>query len=168
VGTMSWAEEEMRGVNLGDARLNRRAGQILEAMGRRPNRSLPAACGGRAEMHAAYRFFDNDRVNFEEVLRPHQEQTQLRMANRPEVLLPQDTTEFDLTWPELVVAGAGELDRSRRGFLLHLMHAFSPDGTPLGSVNAEILNRPSVSTAPPDPRRRRNKQTPIEQKESVR
>jgi len=45
--------------------------------------------------------------------------------------LPQDTTEFDRTWPELVVAGAGEWDRSRRGFLLHRMHAFSPDGTPL-------------------------------------
>lgn len=145
--TMSWAEEEMQGVDLGDERLNRRASKILDAMGRPPE---PESAGGRqAEMHAAYRFFDHDWVSFEEVLRPHLEQTRLRMADQLEILLPQDTTEVDLTWPELVVAGAGELDQSRRGLLLHLMHAFCPDGTPRGSVRAEIRNRPSVSRPGP-------------------
>lgn len=166
--TLSWAEEEMQAADFGDVRLNRRASQVLDAMGNRPNLSIPAACGGRAEMHAAYRFFDNDKVTFEKVLKPHLEQTRLRMATQAEVLVPQDTSEVDLSWPELVVAGAGFLDPARRGVLLHLMHAFCPDGTPLGTVHAEILNRPAVSTLPPEQKRRRNKQIPIEQKESRR
>ena len=61
--------------------------------------------------------------------------TRERIAAQPVALLVQDTSEIDVTRPEQQVAGAGPLDGdSRRGALLHLMHAFTPDGTPLGSV----------------------------------
>ena len=40
-------------------------------LGSRPNLSIPAACGGRAEIKAAYRFFDNDKATFEKVIEPH-------------------------------------------------------------------------------------------------
>ena len=63
------------------------------------------------------------------------------MAEQKVVLLVQDTTEIDLTRPEQEVAGAGELDGSRRGVLLHEMQAFTTEGTPLGTVWAEVLNR---------------------------
>src|SRR5665213_936550 len=35
------------------------------------------------------------------------------------------------------VIGAGELDGSRRGVLLHLMEAFTADGTPLGVLQTQ-------------------------------
>jgi len=165
-----WAQQEMASADFGDERLDARAVMVLTAMGEHPNLSIPAACRGHAEMQAAYRFFDNDKVTFQQVLAPHVERTLQRMAEQPVVLLVQDTSELDLTRPgEQQVAGVGELDRSRRGFLLHEMHAFTPQGTPLGTVWAEQINRvEGVSHAPASQKRQRRKQMPIEQKESLR
>jgi len=66
-----WASQEMASVDLGDERLDARAVTVLSALGSRPTVSIPAACGGRAEMQAAYRFFDNDKVTFDKVLQHH-------------------------------------------------------------------------------------------------
>jgi hypothetical protein len=176
----AWAEQEFECMDLGDERLNARATTLLEALGNRPHLSIPAACGGRAEMQAAYRFFDNDKTTFQKVLAPHVQRTLQRMAEHPVALLVQDTSEIDLTRPEQDVAGVGELDGScRRGLLLHVMHAFTPDGTPLGTAWAQCLNRsdavPGQSQAKESQakesqaqRRSRLKQTPIERKESMR
>jgi hypothetical protein len=91
------------------------------------------------------------------------------MAVQEVVLLVQDTTEIDLTRPEQPVEGAGELDGARRGFLLHEIQAFVPDGTPLGTVRAEVLNRTEgVSQASAAEKSQQRKQTPIEEKESFR
>lgn len=115
-----WAQEELASVDLGDGRLDARAAVLLSALGNRPNLSIPAACGGRAEMQAAYRFFDNGKVSFEKVLAPHADRTLQRRAGQPVVLRVQDTTEIDLARPQQQVGGAGKLDGgSRRGVLLH-------------------------------------------------
>ena len=63
-----WATEETGTVDLGDERSDARMAILLSALGSRPNLSIPAACGGKAEMAAAYRFFDNDKVTFDKVL----------------------------------------------------------------------------------------------------
>jgi hypothetical protein len=165
----AWAREEMASADLGDERLDARAVLLLSALGSRPNLSIPAACGGRAEMKAAYRFFDNDKVTFAKVLEPHIQRSQERVAGQPVALLVQDTSEINLTRPEQEVQGAGDLDGSRRGFLLHEMQAFTPEGTPLGSVWAEIVNRTQgVSHAPAAEKQAQRKQLPIEEKESLR
>jgi hypothetical protein len=164
-----WAKEESAGAHFGDERLDDRMAILLSELGNRPVLSIPAACGGRAEMKAAYRFFDNDKVTFEKVIEPHIAQTKERMAAQDTVLLVQDTTEADVTRPEQQVEGAGELDGARRGVLLHPMHAFAPDGIPLGTVWAEVLNRTDgVSHASASEKSRERKQTPIEEKESLR
>jgi hypothetical protein len=165
----AWAEEEVAQADLGDERLDERLVSLLSDLGSRPNLSIPAACGGRAEMKAAYRFFDNDKVTFDNVVEPHVVRTKERMSAYAVVLLVQDTTEVDLTRPEQEVTGAGELDGARRGFLLHEMQAFTPDGTPLGTVWAEVVNRTEgVSHASAAAKRLERKQAPIEEKESMR
>jgi hypothetical protein len=164
-----WATEEMATADFGDERLDARATLVLSALGQRPNLSLPAACGGHAETQAAYRFFDNDKVTFEKTLAPHIERSRERVAVQPVALLVQDTSEIDLTRPEQEVAGAGDLDGSRRGVLLHEMQAFTPEGIPLGTVWAEILNRTQgVSHASAAEKRQQCKELPIEAKESFR
>jgi hypothetical protein len=135
-----WAQEEVALADLGDERLDKRLTTLLSDLSSRPFLSIPAACGGRAEMKAAYRFFDNERATFEKVIEPHIQRTKERIAAQKIVLLVQDTTEIDLTRPEQEVEGAGELDGVRRGFLLHDTQAFTPDGTPLGTAWAETLN----------------------------
>jgi hypothetical protein len=165
----SWAKEESARANFGDERLDNRMAILLSELGNRPILSIPAACRGRAETKAAYRFFDNDKSTFEKVIEPHIFQTKQRMAAQELVLLVQDTTEVDLTRPEQAVEGAGELDGVRRGVLLHEIQALVPDGTPLGTVWAEILNRAEgISHAPEAEKSRQRKQTPIEEKESFR
>jgi hypothetical protein len=121
-----WVVDEMKTAKLGDKRLNARLAQVLSQLAARPTASIPAACGGRAEMVAAYRFCKNESTSFDNVLQPHTDATRQRMAAQPVVLLAQDTSEVDVTRPEQQVTGAGPLDgNSRRGALLHLMHAFT-------------------------------------------
>lgn len=164
-----WVVGEMQSVDLKDKRLDDRLREVLAQLAARPTASIPAACGGRAEMEAAYRLFANDNVTFDNVLHSHQEATHRRIAAQPVVVLAQDTTEVDLTRPEQQVHGAGPLTKGGRlGALLHLLHAFTPDGTPLGTVHAAAWAR-----APAPPRRQslthaQRLATPLEEKESYR
>jgi hypothetical protein len=164
----AWALEEMSITDFGDERLDARVKTLVSALGSRPNLSIPAACKGRAEMVAAYRFFDNDKVTFDKVLEPHIARTRERMAAEKVVLMVQDTTEVDVTRPEQEVKGAGILDGPRRGFFLHEMQAFTPAGIPLGTIWAEVGNRTEVSHAPEAEKFHRRQHTPIEEKESMR
>jgi hypothetical protein len=165
-----WTSEEMQTADLGDQRLNKRLNRILSAFGERPTASIPAACGGKRETDAAYEFFDNPKVTFEKVLQPHVDATRQRIAAQEVALLVQDTTELELTRPEQQVAGAGPMDSaSRRGAYLHLMEAFTPDGTPLGAAWAEAWTRDGeYFSKPPQEKRKRRKALPIEEKESFR
>jgi Transposase DNA-binding/Transposase Tn5 dimerisation domain len=164
-----WVIEEMKRVDLGDARLNARLFKLLDEFGSRPTASIPAACGGYAEMAAAYRFCDNEKVTFSKVLQPHIEATRVRVAANPVVLMVQDTTEIDVTRPMQQVKGAGPLDGdSRRGALLHVLHAFTPDATPLGTVGAEVLIRDDDKPLNRTKSRGERQKIPIEEKESHR
>lgn len=163
----AWAMEEMRTVDLKDARLNTRLREVLTSLGQRPTASIPAACGGHAEMTAAYRLFDNEKVTFEGVLRPHAQETRVRISAQKTVLLVQDTTEIDLTRPTQQVQGAGPLGDARLGLFLHPLLAFTPDGTPLGAVDASHWVRepgPGLSGLS----RSQRAAIPIEEKESHR
>ena len=52
-----WSIEETAEADLGDARLNKRLGNLLDILGTNPNKTIPAACNGWSETLAAYRFF---------------------------------------------------------------------------------------------------------------
>jgi hypothetical protein len=160
----------MTGVHLHDQRLNRRLQRILSDLAEQPTASIPAACGGKAETEAAYRFFDNEKALPQDILAPHYQKTVQRIAAQTIAILVPDTTEVDLTRPQQQVVGAGPLDDgSRRGALVHALEAFSEDGTPLGAVGSEMWTRdepPPEATAKaagPD-----HHQIPIEEKESYR
>jgi hypothetical protein len=164
-----WVIDEMKTVDLKDKRLNSRLGEVLSQLGRHPTASIPAACGGYAEMTAAYRLFDNDKVDFQTVLQPHIDATRRRIAEQPVVVMSQDTTEIDVTRPEQQVEGAGPLDAGpRRGVFLHPMHAFTPDGTPLGTLHAHVWARDDEPPSSSSERSAQRNYTPIEEKESQR
>jgi hypothetical protein len=164
-----WVVEEMEGVDLDDRRLDKRLQIVLSQLAERPAASIPAACGGWAEMTAAYRFFDNEKATFDGIIQPHIESSRKRIAAQPVAIFVQDTSEIDLTRPEQPVVGAGPLDgASRRGAFLHPLHAFTPDGTPLGSVLATVWSRPEEEADTATPSRAERAATPIEEKESRR
>lgn len=164
----AWVVDEMKTSDLKDKRLNLRLEEVLSQLAGHPMASIPAACGGHAEMTAAYRLFDNEKAAFEHVLQAHQDATRQRMGCHPVVLAVQDTSELDLTRPEQSVEGAGPLDGGpRRGALLHVSHLFTPDGTPLGTLHAQPWVR-AEGTICASLSRAERAAIPIEEKESYR
>src|SRR5689334_9898544 len=108
-----WVTNETKTANLGDARLNRRLGNVLEMLGRQPTKSIPVASKGWHETKAAYRFFDYPQVTEETVLQPHIDATIERMRSEPIILLPQDTTELDYS-DKPQTQGLGKLSYTKR------------------------------------------------------
>lgn len=131
-----WAAREMQTVELGDKRRNEGLTRLLSSMAAMPSKSIPAAVnGGHNETTAANRLFDNDALDFVNILQPHIDATYKRVAEQDVVVLAQDTTELDLTRPKQQVEGAGPLDgQSRFGEFLHPLVAFTAGGTPLGTL----------------------------------
>jgi hypothetical protein len=89
---IKWADEETKTANLGDVRLNRRLGNVLDMLSRRPKESIPATLKSWNETKSAYRFFDHPDVTEQTVLQPHIDASIERMRQEPVILLPQDTT----------------------------------------------------------------------------
>jgi len=133
-------EGELAAIDLGDKRLNQRAQRVLRSFWEDPQASVNAASHGWAETQAAYRFFDNARVQPEQLLAPHQAATLERIKQHRVVLLAQDTTELDYSAPR--PAGAGPLTSEQRvGFLDHSQVAFTPEGLCLGVVDVKFWAR---------------------------
>ncbi len=159
---MSALAEELAAIDLGDARLNRRARCTLEKLGAHPMESIPTACGGWAETLAAYRLFDHPQVTAQAVLEPHYACTEQRMRAHPRVLCIQDTTEGDYTGKN-DIAGLGPLNyETRRGLYLHPTLAVTPERVPLGLLDLWSWSREAGSLGKDQGRR------PIEEKESLR
>ena len=66
-----WLDEELAGCRLGDGRLDRRLRQLVESMDAGFGESIPLVCQDWASTKAAYRFFFNERVREEQILRGH-------------------------------------------------------------------------------------------------
>lgn len=161
---------EVQGCDFGDKRLDRRFGRIVEELGSHPNLSIPAATESRAEMEAAYRFFDNKKVSPQRILQAHFRATRERISQTEFTLLVQDTTENDLTRPNQQVQGAGPMDsETRRGSFLHPLHAFTLEALPLGTVWLKTWTRDKIKKdLTSQEKHKQRKQTPIEEKESIR
>lgn len=170
VGVTTTLRDEVCGAEFGDQRLNRRLGTMIDSLGASPNLSIPAATDRRAEMEAAYRFFDNDKVTPQKILQPHVDATLERIAQRDVVLLVQDTTELDLTRPTQQVEGAGPMDSEvRRGAFWHPLMAFDTCGLPLGTVWQKAWARETIECSLTAAQKNQKRQkTPIEEKESLR
>jgi len=159
-----WVSAEMRTCDLGDARLNRRLGQLLQQTSDPVGESLPTACGGLSETIAAYRFFDHRRATAAAVLAPHAAATTERLGREPVGLLVQDTTELDFTGKD-AITGLGPLNwPARRGLLCHLTLAVTPERRCLGVAAALMWARADGTGRVHRPRKQRT----LSDKESQR
>lgn len=162
-------KDEVRGAVFGDERLTKRLGKVIEELGAKPTMSVPAATHGRAEMEAAYRFFDNDKVSPDKILEPHLDATRERISQADVALLVQDTTDLDLTRPKQQVKGAGPLEyETRRGLFFHPLLAFNAHGVPLGVAWQKSWAREKLKKLTRNEKDRWLRKTPIEEKESYR
>jgi hypothetical protein len=160
-----WCARELETLDLGDARLNRRAVAILEARFAQPEASFFGSFRQWAQAKGAYSLIEQERaeVSFAGLLAAHREATLARMAAETVVLLPQDTTTLNYTGLK-ETTGLGPLGEDKgRGLWLHSLMAFREDGVSLGVVHAQCWARPEEKTE----ERGRNAKS-IDEKESAR
>lgn len=139
-GMLDQIQDELNGLDLGDHRLDSRCKDLLFTLYSDPMASINAACQGKNETQAAYRFFDNDFVDPAAILAPHQAATAERIKQHSVVLFAQDTTEYDFS--SHPPAGSGPLNSAKhRGYLDHTQLALTPEGLCLGVVSADIWAR---------------------------
>ena len=173
-------DEELSGCRLGDGRLDSRLRQLVEQMEAGFGESIPLACQDWANTKAAYRFFSNDRVSEEDILRGHFDATRRRFAaSDGPILILHDTTE--LSWrrrrPEAegfttkVSSGKDKFGRDRLhtvcGLLMHSSLAVTTDGLPLGMAAVKFWTRKTFKGTNALLRKINPTRMPIESKESM-
>jgi hypothetical protein len=161
-----WIEEEFGSAALGDQRLVDRLMQLGGSFFAMPTANIPQACGTKAAVKAAYRFFDNDQIRMDAILAPHIEATEQRVRKHEVVLVVQDTSSLNYTsHPE--TEGLGPISTTQDksiGLLLHDTMAFTSEGTPLGLLDVQCWARDAAKAGS---RHERHKKA-IEEKESIK
>jgi len=159
-----WIEAELGGANLGDTRLTARLLEMTGQFYSKPTANIPQACGSVMAAKAAYRFLDNEDVQWKAILQPHYEATEERVSALPLVLVAQDTTTLNYSsHPHTQGLGPIGTDSEKiRGLLVHDTMAFTPQGTPLGLLNIQCWARDGIGS------RHERYEKPIEEKESYK
>jgi hypothetical protein len=162
-----WCLDEFAGVELQDARLNGRCGELAAQLAMQPNGPINQACEDWADTKAAYRFFDNDKVTPARIRAPHHQRTVERVMQHKRVLAVQDTSFLNYTHhPKTEGLGAiGTKSQKQRGFGMHSTLAVTTEGMPLGLLTQAFFTRPEGE---PSHRPEECRQLPIEEKESYR
>jgi hypothetical protein len=159
---MDWIAEELKSMNLGDKRLNKRAKIILNALSGSPEKSIPSAHNGWSETKAAYRFMSNPNVGAEQILGVHRAATLKRIEEHQIIVIPQDTSELDYGKQHEKLGRGPTNHKSHRGIYLHPLVAFNEFGLCLGVLGAKFWHRAEIGN------RNRHLTKPIEEKESFR
>jgi hypothetical protein len=179
-GTMDskdWAKKEFEIVDLGDDRLNQRLVKISQHFLDSPESPINKACGDWGETKAAYRFFDNDKINYQDIIQAHAKMAAIRSRQETIVLAIQDTTYYNYTnHPE--TKGLGVLSRFKgkhkdeiltKGLCMHTTLGITPEGLPLGILDQNIYSRKELPAEKMALKKRtHNVALSIEEKESIR
>jgi hypothetical protein len=169
-----WVEQELGG-DFPDHRLKERLGKLLDNFGQRIGDSIPLACQDWAATKAAYRFFDNPRVDEGVILSGHFAATSTRFAATDgPVLVLHDTTEFSFQRDTPEGIGTLSLIKGRHvrhtvcGLLMHSSLAVTTTGVPLGLAAVKFWTRKKFKGTNALKRSINPTRIPIEDKESVR
>ncbi|REJ65902.1 MAG: IS4 family transposase [Planctomycetota bacterium] len=146
-----WVEREIEGCAFPDQRLKTRFGKLLGQLSEKIGAALPTACQDWAATKAAYRFFDNARVDESILLAGHFAATKPRMAAaKGPILMLHDTTEFSFQRekPEAIgktrklpSARIGSKPITKCGLLMHSSLAVTTAGKPLGLTAVKFWTR---------------------------
>lgn len=169
---MGWAADEFKEINLGDKRLNKRMTKLCDTLSESPESPINQACEDWGETKAAYRFFNNENVDSEQILSVHRTKTAERATKEETILVAQDTSYFIYS-NHLKTKGLGDIGYKKgnndekiysKGLVMHASLALTTSGTPLGLIDQEIFARQSN----PENQKDNRGLLPVEKKESFR
>lgn len=153
-----WAHQQWSDVDLGDARLERRAVEVGAQMALSPGASLSRQMEVWAQLKATYRLLSNSKASHDKLSEPHWTATRERAAIEGVVLLVQDTTHLDYSRYADTMEGLGPIgDGKGYGLLLHTTLAVLPRPRQvLGIAHQQAFKRVPIPEG--EPRRRRPKE----------
>ncbi|MGL4513590.1 MAG: IS4 family transposase [Lacipirellulaceae bacterium] len=159
-----WAFRELLGTELGDARRTDRLIAMVEAFSVDPEASPWQALGDAGQAKGAYRLWDNPECSVERLLSGHAQRTVERCSTRREVLVVQDSTEFNYT-AHPATAGLGYTScASKQGVKGHAALAVAPDGDVLGVLDFWFWTRDNAEVG----KRKSRNHRPTQEKETAR
>jgi hypothetical protein len=172
-----WADSEFKLLDLGDNRLNQRMVKLTKRFLESPESPINKACGNWNETKAAYRFFQNENIDYQDILKCHTLMTKQRANEEETILAIQDTTYLNFTHHPKT-KGLGVLARHKGqnkktildlGLVMHSTLGVSTEGLPLGILSQQIYARQAFSPDKNDKKKKDiNLTLPIEKKESNR
>lgn len=123
--------DEFAGADLGDVRRHRRLIRVAEQIQARAGESLPSIFSDPSQLEGAYRLFNNEDVDAEELMNAHVRCVRSRALAETEVLVLHDTT--GISFGGEAREGLGPVGGGPRlGFHLHTSFCVGRDGRPLG------------------------------------
>ena len=164
-------------MDLGGDRLNHRLVKIEQQILESPQSHINKACGDWSETKAAYRFFQNENVNYQDIIEIHAEMTKERAKEEETILAIQDTAYYNYTHHPKT-KGLGVLSRFKgkhkdeiltMGLCMHTTLGITTEGLPLGILDQNISSREELYKEKKELKKKsRNSALPIEEKESIR
>jgi hypothetical protein len=143
---VAWVNAEFNGIDCSDKRLTKRFIKVAQSMMDSPDSNIHQAMGNWSDSKAAFRLFDNNKLEYDEILKPHAQRSieRARRLEGDEILLAiQDSTTLNYTHHKKKI-GINKLFRTPgfandvKGFHLHNTLLITEDGLPLGLLNQEV------------------------------
>lgn len=138
-----WVERQFGACQLGNSLRTKRLQKVAANMLGQPEQSLPKQNAQWADLKAAYRLFNNERVTFDAVAEQHWQQT--RQTSPGRYLLISDTTDID-HFSHRATTGLAQLGKGDgRGMQLHSCLVYNCNQKQIeGAAGALLHYRPSV------------------------
>jgi len=158
----AWAKKEGATLELKDARLGRRAVEMLSRIGSHPTASIPQAMGTWAGPKGASRVFEKAKGTREALWEAHSQARvpRLEAEEGSVVIAGQDTPSLEFT-SHTDTSGLGPLEPpARQGLLGHSTLGVTPQGLPIGLLGQKVWVRQKAKAA--------SRTRPCEAKESFR
>ncbi len=172
----NWVHEEFKCLKLNDKKNVKRLEFIMESIAKSPESSINKASGDWKNSKAAYRLFQNEKVEVSKILEAHQNETKRRSEDFSTILLVQDTSYISYNNHNSVV-GLGKIGENKNsegvvvgamGLCMHTTLAVSQEGIPIGIANQSIYARNQNKNSTNKSDRIQNRDIKIEDKESNR
>lgn len=170
-----WAMSQFGECQLGDPRRTKRLIKLADNLASVPESSINQACGNWSETKAAYRFFQNNKVNVSSILASHCIQTAERASSYQKVLVIQDTSYLSyLNHKKTADLGLITKNHSKtkeaKGLVMHTAFVVSTEGLPVGLVDQKIHARAPLAEETKTYKKKShyNCTLPIEDKESMK
>lgn len=146
----NWSGAEFSSIDFGDERLHHRLKKVCQDLYEKPMSSINEASGAWQDTKAAYRLFDNGKVESAKLLEAHRQCIRQRIQSYPSILAIQDTTFFNYH-NHKHKSGLGIIHSNQRplqGLLAHHTLITTMEGLPLGLWDQKVYARKTHPTKP--------------------